>query len=387
MNQSLNDKYQQLIKDKTLAVDALQQSAIEQLSLRLTALEDGVKQSKQHSLTGLYLHGRVGRGKTLLMDMFFEQVTAPKMRLHFHHFMFLLHQKLTEIQGQVDPLDYIAKELAQQARVICFDEFFVNDIADAMLLGGVFNALHKHQVMIIATSNTAPKDLYAGGLARDRFLPTIALIKRHLQYFSLDGDIDYRTTFTQYNAIYFKHQQGLLDYADQVNLTAEENLNIEIFNRKLPVKAVNDSAVWFDFMTLCDGPRSQNDYIKLADKFNVLLLSDVVQLGGKVNIVTVVKGTEDGDTNYLISPASPIEVGLLDDVARRLIALVDEFYDRQKLIVIRSDVPMNSLYQGGRVTAAFERTYSRLLEMQSVDYQAKVMCNHQARIKALFADI
>jgi len=389
LNSSLSDEYQQLIADSTLAVDPLQQAAIEQLSLRLNALA----QPNVVGVTGLYLHGRVGRGKTLLMDMFFEHVNAPKMRLHFHHFMFLLHQKLAKIQGQENPLDYIAKQLAQQAKVICFDEFFVNDIADAMLLGGVFNALYKHQVMIIATSNTAPDNLYLGGLARDRFLPTIELIKQYMAYFSLDGELDYRSTFTQYNAVYFTNQQTFLDYvvsiqlitSEDLNLTMHKQLSIEVCNRQLAVKAINGKAIWFDFLSLCEGPRSQNDYIYLADKFNVLVISDVVQLGGKVTVVASVKGIEDGDTNYLITPASSIEVGNLDNCARRFIALVDEFYDRQKLIVIHSNVPMNSLYQGGRVTAAFERTYSRLLEMQSVDYQAKVSCQHQSRVKELFA--
>jgi len=392
MNSSLNNKYQQLITDNVLAVDPLQQSAIEQLSLRLNALKPSalqptaLQQTRATACTGLYLHGRVGRGKTLLMDMFFEQVNVPKMRLHFHHFMFLLHQKLAKIQGQVDPLDYVAAQLAQQAKVICFDEFFVNDIADAMLLGGVFNALHKHQVMIIATSNTAPDDLYLGGLARDRFLPTIALIKQHMEYFSLDGNIDYRSTFTQYNSVYFTKQQTFSNYLTTIDLQLTNALTIEVCNRELPVKAMNNEAIWFDFLSICDGPRSQNDYIYLADKFNILIISDVVQLGGKVSEQRQVKGIEDGDTNYLITPASSIEVGHLDNCARRFIALVDEFYDRQKLVVIRSDIPMDSMYQGGRVTAAFERTYSRLLEMQSIDYQDKVSSVHQSRIQALFAD-
>jgi len=298
--------------------------------------------------------------------------TDRKIRLHFHHFMYLLHQKLNAIQGQVNPLLQIASELAKQVDVVCFDEFFVNDIADAMLLGGVFNALHQHNIMIVTTSNTAPDNLYEGGLARDRFTPTIALIKEHLTYFSLDGDVDYRTTFTQYKPLYFINNVQKFEQELALLGVAENEQTIRILHRDITVKGQHNKALWFDFMTLCDGPRSQNDYIHLADSFDILFISDVVQLGGKVVINPMTKGTEDGDTNYLITPASPIEVGQLDDCARRFIALVDEFYDRQKLLIINAPCALETLYQGGRVAKAFERTVSRLTEMQSVDYQAKV---------------
>jgi len=383
MTQPLLEKYQAMLAGGTLVDDALQRGAVEQLSQREHAFYQG-----QHS-SGLYLHGRVGRGKTLLMDMFYQSLETPyKIRLHFHHFMFLVHQKLKQIQGQVDPLEHIAKELASQAKVICFDEFFVNDIADAMLLGGIFNALHQHGVMIVATSNTAPDDLYAGGLARDRFVPTIALIKQHLSYYSLDGDIDYRTTFTHYNPVYFVNERESFErYVTAQHIALDEPSTITIYNRELNILGQHQQTIWFDFMALCDGPRSQNDYILLADSFEVLILSDVVVLGGKVEQVKQVKGTEDGDTNYLIMPAKDIEIGHLDDCARRFIALVDEFYDRDKLVVISSDTPMLSLYQGGRVSSQFERTYSRLTEMQSIDYQRKVKLSAASVAAKMFADI
>lgn len=372
--------YHSLLEQGTLVEDRLQQEAIEKLKLRKQAV------STQHPCKGLYLHGRVGRGKTLLMDMFFESLaTENKLRLHFHHFMFLVHQKLKQIQGTLNPLEHIAAELADKASVICFDEFFVNDIADAMLLGGIFNALHQHQVMIVATSNTAPNDLYAGGLARDRFLPTIELIKEHLEYYSLDGEVDYRTTFTKYNSVYFTAQStGFFDYLQLIDIPVSAPSTINLFNRELVVKGKCQHAIWFDFFALCDGPRSQNDYILLADTFDILVLSDVVQLGGKVEHVKQVKGIEDGDTNYLITPASDIEIGHLDDCARRFIALVDEFYDRNKLVVISSDIEMLELYQGGRVASQFARTYSRLTEMQSVDYQEKIKNNSATTVAQLF---
>jgi len=380
MTHSLTQHYQRLLATGALVKDDLQQQAVDKLQQRQQAL------SQNLSCQGLYLHGRVGRGKTLLMDMFFESSTIDKkLRLHFHHFMFLVHQKLTEVQGKVNPLEHIAAELASQATVICFDEFFVNDIADAMLLGGIFNALYQHGVMIVATSNTAPDELYAGGLARDRFVPTIALIKQHLEYYSLDGDIDYRTTFTQYSPVYFHREQtAFSDYLIAANLTRENDQTVTILNRELAIKGLGDNTIWFDFLALCDGPRSQNDYILLADRYDILVLSDVVQLGGKVEQMKQVKGTEDGDTNYLITPAAEFEVGLLDDCARRFIALIDEFYDRNKLVVISSDVEMLSLYQGGRVASQFCRTYSRLTEMQSVDYQKKVSNNSASTAAQLF---
>ena len=360
-------RYKQRLEKGELVVDVIQQHAVDELVKRQFSL------SNNQPCLGLYLHGRVGRGKTLLMDMFFDTLDTPrKIRLHFHHFMYLLHQKLNDIQGEVNPLEHVASELAKQVDVVCFDEFFVNDIADAMLLGGVFNALHQHNIMIVTTSNTAPDNLYEGGLARDRFLPTIALIKSHLQYFSLDGDIDYRTTFTNYCPLYFVNNKSeFLAQCSSFNIKNAPQM-ITVLHRDIDVLGQSGGAIWFDFMTLCDGPRSQNDYIHLANTYDVILISDVVQLGGKVVVNPMVKGTEDGDTNYLITPASPVEIGHLDDCARRFIALVDEFYDRQKLLIIDANCTLESLYQGGRVVKAFDRTISRLTEMQSVDYQRKV---------------
>lgn len=375
--------YQNLIHQGVLVPDTVQQHAVSLLAQRARALQ------AELPMTGLYLHGRVGRGKTLLMDLFFEQLETPqKLRLHLHHFMLLIHQKLKEIQGRVNPLSYIAQELAANTKVICFDEFFVNDIADAMLLGGIFDALNKQGVMIIATSNTAPDDLYAGGLARDRFLPTIDLIKAHLHYFPLDGDLDYRTTFTQLNSVYFcKNRAAFEQYLTHKNVPLDCPSVITLYGRDLHVKGRSSRTIWFDFMALCDGPRSQNDYMLLADSYDVLVISDVVQLGGKVTKGSQVKGIEDGDTNYLITPASALEIGHLDDCARRFIALVDEFYDRQKLIVISSDIDMLSLYQGGRVIKQFSRTYSRLTQMQSVDYQNKTLNLNDSVADSLFATI
>lgn len=371
--------YQQALDCQKIEQDIRQLHAVEALSQRQSALENGM------SAQGLYLYGRVGRGKTMVMDMFYGTLnTTRKFRIHFHHFMHGLHKKLNELQGTINPLALVAKELAAQVDVICFDEFFVTDIADAMLLGGVFNALHQHQIMIVATSNTPPDNLYEGGLARDRFLPSIKLLKQHLEVFSLDGEIDYRTKYTEYAPVYFVNdEQRFINKLIAFKLVHSPSV-INVCRRDITTKGESEDAIWFDFMALCDGPRSQNDYIYLADNFKVIAISNVVQLGGVISTTTVTKGTEDGDTNYKLLPASPQQIGLLDDCARRFIALVDELYDRQKLLVIDASCSIESLYQGGRVTAAFKRTVSRLTEMQSVDYQNKVNITANDNTKRLF---
>lgn len=371
--------YKSALVEQRLTEDSLQLGAVNALAQRQYALKNDV-----HSL-GLYLYGRVGRGKTMVMDMFYDTLkTERKSRVHFHHFMHGLHKRLNELQGQVDPLTVVAKELASQVDVICFDEFFVSDIADAMLLGGVFNVLHQHGIMIIATSNTPPDNLYEGGLARDRFLPSIKLLKQHLEVFSLDGEVDYRTTHTVYSPVYYVNQQQ--DFSQKIEsldlIHAPQVINV--CNREIVSMGQHEDTIWFDFLALCDGPRSQNDYIYLADTYKTIVISNLVQLGGIISTEHMTKGTEDGDTNYKLLPASPQQIGLLDDCARRFIALVDELYDRQKLLVIDAPCSIESLYQGGRVTKAFERTVSRLIEMQSIDYQNKVIDAVSDSSKQLF---
>ncbi|MGB0835956.1 MAG: cell division protein ZapE, partial [Psychrobium sp.] len=338
-------RYQAAVKADQLSFDAIQLSAVTALDERQKSLACRVP------INGLYLYGRVGRGKTMVMDMFFDTLPSNrKLRLHFHHFMAQLHHKLNQLQGQINPLELVADDLAAQFDVICFDEFFVADIADAMLLGGVFSALHQRNIMIVATSNTVPDKLYEGGLARDRFLPAINLIKEHLEVFSLDGELDYRTQQTATNSVYFENDShGFSAYCNILKLE-KTNHSVNIYGRDLSVIGENDNTIWFDFMALCDGPRSQNDYMILADNYDVIVLSDVLQMGGVIEEVTVAKGIEDGDTNYKLTPAAAVQIGYLDDCARRFIALVDEFYDRHKLLVIDAPCAIGALYRGGRVT-------------------------------------
>jgi cell division protein ZapE len=300
-------------------------------------------------IRGLYFWGGVGRGKTYLMDAFFESLPFErKLRAHFHRFMQRIHRELRALAGEKNPLQLIARKIAGEARVICFDEFFVTDITDAMILGTLFEALFGHGVTLVATSNIVPDNLYKDGLQRARFLPAIELVKRHTLVLNVDGGTDYRLRALEQAELY--HHP--LDAAAETSLrasfealapepgTADRVLEIE--GRPVRARWLADDVAWFDFAELCDGPRSQNDYIELAREFHAVLVGGVPQLGADK-----------------------------DDQARRFINMVDEFYDRNVKLVLAAAVPLERLYSGGRLSFEFERTRSRLLEMQSHDYLAR----------------
>jgi len=297
---------------------------------------------------GLYLWGGVGRGKTYLMDMFFEQLpTQRKMRLHFHRFMHQTHQQLNAHKGQQDPLIIIADELADKTRVICFDEFFVSDITDAMILGGLFEQLFKRGVSLIATSNIPPHRLYWNGLQRERFIPAIKLIEQHCEVFNLDSGIDYRLrTLQKADIFHTPHDQVAIDNLNHsFDLLADDempsNSLIDIENRPVRTIRCAQGVVWFKFAEICETARSQTDYIELSRCFQTVMVSDIPQLASK------------------------------DDAAtRRLISLVDEFYERHVNLMITAAVPLEALYSGQRLAFEFKRTVSRLQEMQSKQYLA-----------------
>ena len=303
---------------------------------------------------GLYFWGGVGRGKTYLMDMFYDALPFDKkMRIHFHRFMRRVHHELADLAGTKNPLEIVADRLADQARVICFDEFFVSDITDAMILAGMFEALFARGVCLVATSNIEPDGLYKDGLQRSRFLPAISLLKQHTEVVNIDGGIDYRLRALERAELY---HTPLDDEADKSLLRSFEQLApqregqfycveadvaIEIEGRHIMARYWVDDVVWFDFDALCDGPRSQNDYIEIAREFHAVLISNVPQMG----IYN-------------------------EDKARRFINLVDEFYDHNIKLVISAEVAILDLYAEGRLSFEFERTRSRLQEMQSHDYLA-----------------
>jgi cell division protein ZapE len=298
---------------------------------------------------GLYLWGSVGRGKTFLMDLFFTSLPfAEKRRRHFHRFMYEVHKRLAALRQQRSPLEHIAHELARDARVLCFDELFVSDIADAMLLAGLFGALFEHGVTLVATSNVAPERLYEGGLQRARFLPAIGLIERHLEVLQLAGATDYRLRQLTQAGTYL--DSGATDTGTRLaalfdglaGRDAQRGGCIEIAGRAIPVVRASAAVAWFEFQALCAGMRSTLDYIEIAREYPCVILADVPQLDE-----------------------------LHDDEARRLIALVDEFYDRGVNLIVSAAAPPAQLYQGERLAALFERTASRLTEMQSEEYLAR----------------
>ncbi len=298
------------------------------------------------ALQGLYFWGGVGRGKTFLMDLFYESLPFPdKTRLHFHRFMREVHRELRDQQGQANPLKLVAAKFRQKARVICFDEFFVSDITDAMLLAGLLEEMFRLGLVLVATSNVEPNNLYRDGLQRRKFLPAIALLNEHTLVRNVDGGIDYRLRALTSAEIY----HCPLDEAAETGLArafksispdeGRESVTLTIEGRPIESRRCGDGVAWFDFTQVCEGPRSQNDYIELARLFQTVLL-------GKVPLFNQKK----------------------EDQARRFISLVDEFYDRNVKLIVSAEVPILALYQGDRLTFEFQRTESRLQEMQSSEY-------------------
>ncbi|WNC67670.1 cell division protein ZapE [Thalassotalea nanhaiensis] len=380
---SLSQQYQQLINDGQLNFDSAQNNAITALDLlsqHLTAqpktslksrLSNSAwlkKFSQNKPLKGIYLWGKVGRGKTMMMDLFYQNLsTSRKQRMHFHHFMAQTHQQLTERVGQVNPLSVIAKHLANEIDVLCFDEFFVSDIGDAMILSGLFTELFNQGVVLVTTSNCMPEQLYRNGLQRQRFLPTIDLLNKYCQVVSVNGEKDHRLHQQKYARYIYPlaASKNFLETAFyQRTKQAMQPGVIEVHSRELAYLGKSGNCIFFDFSVLCKGARSQLDYIALAKQFAVVFVANVPQFSGKT-IEHVVSGTEEGykrDENIFTGMHSK------DDEARRFIALVDEFYDQNIELFISSDVDILNLYEGQKLSFEFARCESRLIEMQSEHY-------------------
>jgi cell division protein ZapE len=297
---------------------------------------------------GVYLWGGVGRGKTFVMDVFFEALPFDdKLRYHFHRLMYRVHNRLKQLQGASDPIDLVAEELADQARIICFDEFFVSDIGDAMILARLLRGLFSRGVCLVTTSNILPDSLYRDGLQRQQFLPAIDLLKEHTAVIHMDGQQDYRLRVLEKAEIWHapldaEAEQNLQRYFAAIAPDhGTENQTIEILGRDIATRRRADGIAWFSFEALCDGPRSQDDYIEIARAFQTVLLADV-----------------------------PVLTAEKENQARRFIALVDEFYDRRVKLIISAELPIAEIYQGTRLTHEFQRTVSRLMEMQSKAYLA-----------------
>lgn len=361
---TLRELYLRELAARGYEADPAQSAVIERLeALRTRLLAEGTvgiwgrlrqrllpRRNAVRDTRGLYLWGAVGRGKTWLMDLFYDSLPGrARRRSHFHHFMRDMHQQLRHIGARREPLDLLARRIARQTRVLCLDELYVNDIVDAMLLGGLLEALLRYGVLLVITSNVPPGELYRDGLQRNRFLPAIGVLERELQVQALDGSVDYRLRQLRRRRIYLDSAapdsaatlQSLFHdlAADHGESTAE----LRIAGRRVRALRRRGDVVWFSFATLCEGPRSPNDYADIARDFGTVLLSEVP---------------------LFTAPQQ-------DNAARRFIALIDEFYDQGVKLVLSAAAAPADLYRGELLQFEFRRTASRLVEMQSESYLAR----------------
>ena len=332
------------------------------LAQRLTGLQQALVDSERtqgswrrfirrrpEPVAGLYLWGGVGRGKTYLMDLFHDSLSInAKRRFHFHRFMQRVHGDLRRFAGRADPLKLVADGFRSEARVLCFDEFYVSDIGDAMILGELLGCLFDRGVTLVATSNVAPDKLYENGLQRRRFLPAIALIERRTEVIHVDGETDYRLRVLRRGDIYRTDgdRDGLeASFRALCHAEVVEDADIHVNDRPIRARYSSEEAVWFDFAALCEGPRSQNDYIELARLFSTVVVDGVPVFGA---------GNDS------------------ENAARRFISLIDEFYDRNVKVLFSAAAPVGSLYRGSLLGAEFERTRSRIVEMQGDAYLGRM---------------
>lgn len=296
---------------------------------------------------GMYFWGGVGRGKSFLMDCFYEAVPySRKRRVHFHAFMQHIHEELKRNKQQEDPLSLVADRIARDTRLLCFDEFHVSDIADAMILGRLMEALFERGVVLVTTSNYPPDGLYPNGLQRQNFLPTIELLKRRLEVFELDAGTDYRLRSLERMDMFVvpngpQANGRLAEDFRQIGGEACEPGTMDILGRPLKIRGRSLGVVWFDFAELCGGPRSQNDYLELARQHHTVLVSDLPRMG------------RDSANE-----------------ARRFTWLVDVLYDFRVKLIVSAQVPAEQLYTEGPHANEFTRTVSRLIEMRTREYLA-----------------
>ncbi len=301
---------------------------------------------RERTVRGIYLWGGVGRGKTFLMDVFFESIALEKkLRLHFHRFMQRIHHRLRDLQGETDPLRIVGAELATQARLICLDEFHVTDIGDAMIMRVLLESLFAEGVVLVTTANLPPDSLYEHGLQRARFLPAIDLLKRNLRVVELDSGTDYRLVSLEKAGVFHptadaqSEQSMLTTFMDVSGEPGMCGQSIEVEGREIETRRVNQGVAWFDFDKICDGPRSRNDYIELSKRFHTVLISGVPVFG----------------------PEN-------DNARRRFTWLVDEFYDRRVKLVLSAQANLPDVFAKALGGAESDRTSSRLIEMQARRY-------------------
>lgn len=350
-----SEYYQKLLQSDQILPDEQQARVVQQLEIIYNAL---LEQDKQNTffqrltinrpvIKGLYLWGSVGIGKTFLMDSFYFCLPfKEKLRTHFHEFMKNIHKKLESYKKEKEPIKKIAKEIGKNYKVICFDELVVNDIADAMLLAGLFEQLYKEKVCLLYTSNTPPDELYLKGIQRESFLPAIALLKQYSEIIHLTTTSDYRYRSYIENTTYYTPLNEATTEA--MNSQFEKNSRnervvtgfVRVLGRDIPIQKMADGVIWFDFLGLCGVPRSQNDYLSIAKDFDIILLSNL----------------------KAIKPEQK-------DLARAFINLVDVMYDNNKKLIISAEKPIEEIYPAGQFLFEFARTRSRLIEMQTQAWQ------------------
>lgn len=330
------------------AIDALERCATEWAAYKVQRSNAIKKLINRPAIPrGVYMHGGVGRGKSFLMDCFFGAVPLKrKVRLHFHEFMREVHRELLDLQGTANPLDELGKRISKRYRLICFDEFHVADITDAMILHRLLVALFDNGVGFVTTSNFHPDELYPNGLHRDRILPAIELLKAHLEVINVDNGTDYRRRTLEQARLYHsplgpQADAEMTETFKRMAASRDENPVLQIESRQIHARRKAGGVVWFDFKGLCGGPRSQNDYLEIATQFHTVLLSDV--------------------------PHMPLRMA---SEARRFTWLVDVLYDRRVKLIMSAAVPPEELYTEGPLVYEFARTVSRLNEMQSMEFLA-----------------
>lgn len=351
---NVEEFYQNALSQHGFTADAAQRAAVDRLQ---QAYDEWVAYKAQRSSSlrrlvirpdvprGVYMWGGVGRGKSFLMDSFYSVVpVVRKTRLHFHEFMRGVHRQLDELKGIADPLNEVANRIAKKYRLICFDEFHVSDVADAMIMYNLLKALFDNKVSFIMTSNYHPDTLYPDGLHRDRLLPTIALLKDRLDILNVDAGTDYRKKAMEQVVAYHvplgaQADRALRQAFATLAETADDDTRIHIEAREIRALRRAGGVIWFDFATLCGGPRSQNDYLEIASRFHTVILSGVPRM-------SVAMSSE----------------------ARRFTWLIDVFYDHKVKLLMSAEVEPEQLYTEGVLANEFHRTVSRIIEMQSVEY-------------------
>ena len=353
-----SEKYQQILSSDGFYADDSQKTAITLLDELQALLIDQRKSYPRwwrkmtasrvstDKICGLYFWGGVGRGKTFLMDIFYQCLPYEgKSRFHFHHFMSQVHHALRQVSGTTNPLEIVARNLTANIKVLCLDEFVITDIGDAMIMSGLLQALFAQGVVLVTTSNCPPHHLYRDGLQRARFLPAIDLITENCRVVNLDGGKDYRLMGLQQTRLYMTpHSNAVLDavnlyLSERVHPVQASSASLHINGRDLHFQFCSEDTVWFSFNELCKTNRSQSDYLEIARLFNTLILTDIEQMAH-----------------------------LTDDIAKRFVLLIDILYDHHVILICSAAVPAQQLYMGKRLAFDFERTVSRLIEMQSERY-------------------